>query len=137
MRNSGRDVAPGFSLIGGAGLEKQGFTANQWELTVKDEYDFVVFTYLSTAGGVGSRKNVRAVARLGARAAEGLDYAHQLGVVHWDVTPRGMRGSISASANIGSRRAARRRSIGNSFPGLLSPKELCRIRLASAQGRPQ
>src|SRR5436305_15241201 len=46
-----------------------------------------------------------------------------------------MRGSTSASANSCSRRAAKRGSIGRSFRGLGSPKELCTKPLAATQVR--
>jgi hypothetical protein len=38
-RNTRRYVAPGFSRLGGTGLEKQGFEAGSRELTVKDELE--------------------------------------------------------------------------------------------------
>src|SRR6516162_151438 len=50
-------------------------------------------------------------------------------------TPRGMRGSTSASARSWSRRAAKRRSIGGSFGGFHSPIELCTEELGSDQAR--
>jgi WD40 repeat protein/serine/threonine protein kinase len=42
---------------------------------------------LSTEGGARSREHFRRVAELMAQAAEALDHAHQMGVVHRDVKP--------------------------------------------------
>ncbi len=54
--------------------------------------------HISTDGSTRTREFFRSVARLGIQAAEGLEHAHQLGVVHRDIKPSNLM--VDASGHL-------------------------------------